>query len=90
MFFRPVRSVNKPVAQARCSGLILINKRVSGQVSLAFTACACRLWAGRAFGGPPVAVTWAYVAGRLVAARGDRVVGVAGKCVSVQGLGEPG
>ena len=40
--------------------------------------------------GPPVAVTWAYVAGGLVAVRGDRVVGVAGKCVSVQGLGEPG
>jgi hypothetical protein len=35
-----------------------------------------RAW--RAFGGLLTAITWAYVVKGLVAARGDRVIGVAG------------
>jgi hypothetical protein len=49
-------------------------------------ALVYHLRAGRAFGGLLMAITWAYIVGGLIMAKGDRVarvIGVVGECMSV-------
>jgi hypothetical protein len=45
-FFRAISTTKAPVAQELCSGLILMNKRVSGHISLVFATRGGDLRAG--------------------------------------------
>ena len=46
LLFRAVRTAKAPAARTLCSGLILTNRRVSGQVSSVFAACGGVLQGG--------------------------------------------
>ena len=46
LLFRAVRTAKAPTARALCSGLILTNIQVSGQVGLVFAACSSGLQVG--------------------------------------------
>ena len=44
LLFRAIRTAKAPAVYALCSGLILANRQVSGQVGLVFVACSGGLW----------------------------------------------
>jgi len=55
LLFRAVRTAKEPVVRVLCSGLILTNIQVSGQVGLVFAACSSSLQVGWYLNGPSMA-----------------------------------